>query len=529
MALNVKIKRWNGMMGNRFKEKTSEILSGVIPFNNVVLDNPGYRKFLKPSNQSTDLYIVIWGYHSSKQIAELHTGATAWGIDIPWKQDILSPSGQGKEIITPEGLAIAEFIDPNVLAIFCNLSGMGSEDDLKIYEEILYEVAEMFGYTKEVLRSMKNNRSTIDTTNFLANICNSRLSDEKNRLSRLKNDVEFKKKEFFQLLKQEKEIVELISSLEKTMQSDIEKVKKEIESCTKMNHVKSVSVDKNSIVVTTDMIYIYHDNLKYKIGEFDIYINPISGDVTFKNISQGYRRRSVWGSFCHHPHINEGGRACWGNVSGSVMTLINDNEYEALVSVLISYLESVNISDSAGEKITWWDVVDEDDNIVRRGLDPSEARMPVCPICGERKHREHMISCSDCGALVCASCATNARRESNGMIRKICNNCVENYHPCRHCGAYIPNSSNEELCISCKNKECISCGLKFSIDNLTRINDRLYCDGCRENSFVKCDFCENHTRSEDSLFCEMCGRNTCASCGDINERGSNICTECRGR
>jgi len=116
--------------------------------------------------------------------------------------------------------------------------------------------------------------------------------------------------------------------------------------------------------IWTDDIYCYDENGKrYYIGKCRFTINLENTDVRFFNLNNC--RRSYWTDNDPHPHVNgENGQACLGSVATTIAELCANSEIYALVLICIDFLENVNISDPAGEKVVNWDEVDAEGNII---------------------------------------------------------------------------------------------------------------------------------------------------------------------
>ena len=78
------------------------------------------------------------------------------------------------------------------------------------------------------------------------------------------------------------------------------------------------------------------------------------GRIRFFN--EKTQKQGYWTNRDPHPHVNgDSGDACLGNVSSSIAEMINQQELYALTLICISFLESANEDDPAGENIKHWD------------------------------------------------------------------------------------------------------------------------------------------------------------------------------
>ena len=111
--------------------------------------------------------------------------------------------------------------------------------------------------------------------------------------------------------------------------------------------VVSLSARGRSILLETFPITIRAGSDHYDIGEFTIAIDVVRGEITFRN-----HTRQVSGH--HHPHIFGNGGACFGEISAVIPELISRFMLPELATVLVRFLRSVNLQDSAGRTITAW-------------------------------------------------------------------------------------------------------------------------------------------------------------------------------
>lgn len=280
----------------------------------------------------------------------------------------------------------------------------------------------------------------------------------------------------------------------------------------KFNDIKEIEYDvhRNEIVIYTNMIYIYKENFKYKIGEFEIrvpYITTLESEkfrqgesrgieysriadlVKFTNLTPGYKRLSYWGIECQHPHISNRGRACFGNVASPLTECLNQGDYIGVVSLLLSFLQQANTKDPAGKQITSWDVVDDNDEIIYHGYKydnpPEELRTVVCEYCGQE---------------ATANSGLIQKVNIDGSETWLCKECLDRApHYCSSCNVLFTELfANGGRSISIK--QCSDCGkwfcdayclheIKFSIlfsekrkleDYLDKLDkaDRVICAEC---------------------------------------------------
>jgi len=116
------------------------------------------------------------------------------------------------------------------------------------------------------------------------------------------------------------------------------------------SYVKQVKYRDGIIQIFTERITILEGDNLYDIGEFciNIYTDGQEGGVRICNLTPLGPKR------LHHPHINNDGYPCLGNIKRVVSRYIAKREYLALTDILYNYLKSVNVDDERGSTIVSW-------------------------------------------------------------------------------------------------------------------------------------------------------------------------------
>ncbi len=156
--------------------------------------------------------------------------------------------------------------------------------------------------------------------------------------------------------------------LEKARPDAEEGYRKEFQKFLSVPDIKKIEAGDGVIKVFTNMIYITHEKVKYKIGEFRIEIF-INGGLKFFNLTNegkgpGYTKPNGFNGADsynrHHPHVQGDGSPCLGTISSAVPQLIGEYQYSVVAILAIQYLKSVNADDSAGQGIYWWPKAEEE-------------------------------------------------------------------------------------------------------------------------------------------------------------------------
>lgn len=99
---------------------------------------------------------------------------------------------------------------------------------------------------------------------------------------------------------------------------------------------------------------------QYLLGEFRIEINGDSGndDDGAYSVRVFNKTRQVDGIDyeMNAPHVWADGEVCWGNLEESICKLYAKNDVATLVQLVISFLQTVNVHDDAGQFVHRWPV-----------------------------------------------------------------------------------------------------------------------------------------------------------------------------
>jgi len=127
-------------------------------------------------------------------------------------------------------------------------------------------------------------------------------------------------------------------------------------------YIKYLAIKDGFLILFTNTIFIYDNGTYYEIGRFKIKIALSTGSSSTTSINNNINitnlDRLVHGyeSNMHHPHILNAG-PCFGNAGHYILEAFHSHDLLQLVEILISFLSSVNTSDSAGASINNWPLV----------------------------------------------------------------------------------------------------------------------------------------------------------------------------
>ncbi|MBI2633206.1 MAG: hypothetical protein HYW78_02325 [Parcubacteria group bacterium] len=99
--------------------------------------------------------------------------------------------------------------------------------------------------------------------------------------------------------------------------------------------IENIEIDTAVIKVYTAPIIIAYNGDKYDIGKFEIKLHTNGADGCVKMFNRTRRANGA-----HHPHINDEGKPCLGNISEVLPHLIAERNYGPAIALCIQYLKS---------------------------------------------------------------------------------------------------------------------------------------------------------------------------------------------
>lgn len=276
-----------------------------------------------------------------------------------------------------------------------------------------------------------------------------------------------------------------------TADNEKAKIYTELKLAVENEKIKSIIVNKEGyITIKTNELIITEPILKRKfyVGSYEIRCH-FYGTFKFKSTSEFRNelafRSGCWSGKAVHPHINSsGGHACLGNAETPMLLFIQQGEIRALISIIIGYLETVNINDSAGKYVGCLPELELDESGKPILLDENaehimgkykirtdnefagEESDRDKTIRGITKSKEYAIHdskyCQCCGELF------NSWEISNSIVDYgwVCNDCYQNLKVCDVCGRLMRRE-----------------------DEYAEHNGATYCYECKTNYLVECSQC----------------------------------------
>lgn len=212
-------------------------------------------------------------------------------------------------------------------------------------------------------------------------------------------------------------IKEMLYKPEEEIEKINAKVDEDIARILKHKKVKTITFEDDRLCVHTIPLVMTEPNSGrlFHLGSMIIKI-PLTTRMGIKftntdNVRNGYWQNSP------HPHVESGGTPCLGNIESAIVSYITTCDLYPMFVMLLNYLETANIADSAGVYIASWDEVDAEGNILHEGKprekfnkhginidDEPEDWMEECIFCGEHYEPEEMYECVHCGRFMCTDC-----------------------------------------------------------------------------------------------------------------------------
>lgn len=315
----------------------------------------------------------------------------------------------------------------------------------------------------------------------------------------------------------------------------------------RMNKVSSISVTENSTIrIRTRDLFISNSDTgilrKFFVGKWLIEVDRY-GMYHFKSYNKqelGFRS-SIWGNNTVHPHISgRDGHGCLGNAEAPLQYYLKTGAIKAMVMYVLGYLESVNLSDSAGISLGYCkEVALDDEGNVLHGENGDylfkeneftnciDKRVASVSSEMDKKHHEYLVN----GKVFMCSCCKklyNKEYEDKELADKgesVCVDCAVNITKCDICGrmikedAVLDEKQGIRYCSKCASAFVPKCNLcdeyifpKIDKDNILKSIDNSLRDNDRRKNI------STWYKSGNSCTC----KGICDSCKDLIDKNDVI-------
>lgn len=275
-----------------------------------------------------------------------------------------------------------------------------------------------------------------------------------------------------------------------------EYILKQLKVAVKMKKILSISIIKTGTVrIRTADMFISNAETgvlrKWYIGPWRIDVDKY-GDIKWRPLKAstlGIRVGCWGGDRTVHPHISgKTYKACLGNAQSPLQIYYHSGEFKAFIIMLIGFLESVNIADTAGRHLLGCREVELDDNdepikdeegnyvyrtdteVTREynneelNNDYGRGNMAVASTVKgmvDTKHKEylcegHAFKCQACGGVY------NSYYKTTIKDKSYCKDCAKDLKICDICGGMANSNSvvvdGFTICHACNDYICRKCG-----------------------------------------------------------------------
>lgn len=403
----------------------------------------------------------------------IYSRETVYGVPLKFKE-------QGLKKYKIEGDEIPLNEDKTVI-LYCQKSGVENMTDKNIWfvfydKDVYAEVTEMY----KAIQKMEQKYFCIESSKeiddayikFFDNILDIKLKEintiirrYNEEIERYKDYIEMSKREIEKQLKRKQE-AEANYKKPKHITEELDNIKMH-----KLTESVCYSVQKNELHIYTKTLYMRHPYNKSDrrlLGRMKIRINLENYNVLFENLDE--RRTSYWGEDCHHPHVEQSGEPCLGNMSSMIAECQQTSSLYAVYLLCLNFLQTFEPEDPAGEYYVCWDRVDEEGNIVEVGQDDKYTR--YCTNCGDGIHEDDIYWCEECQEAVCPDCVVY----------------VEDVYLCPECA-----ENNTTVCEDCGERH-------YNDVMYTDCNGRSICINCKEDHYVTCANCEDYVHADEAIY-----------------------------
>jgi hypothetical protein len=284
-----------------------------------------------------------------------------------------------------------------------------------------------------------------------------RKSSLKDSIQQSEYSLESLNREMFELSRKRELDKTVLSHLEKPIIQPARKISSEYSSLKKLvpSLYQEIEFEDNTVRAKTYPVTISYEGDDYDIGTLVIEINLSRGQakiVNLNNAANGYP----------HPHVNESGEICLGNISTGLARMLGEFEIYGALDLLHKFVHTYNEPD-AYQKIQYWDDPDyceEDDEYGRCRSGGSYGR--VCLDCGDGDCPYYENAIEECSEEPdfpkCVNCGE--RCSAGKELLSDCHN--ENPLGCMTCSfSSCPHFRDSNSCRKINSESCKTCNIDY--------------------------------------------------------------------
>jgi len=341
------------------KPKLSKIIKNTLVdanLNDVFVYNMEHDKHNHDVGSDKELYIFI-------NAALKSSGEETVDMFVDEETLFLPPRCNEEDIqIIYNGFIVAEYnITKNQLNILFNLFPNNEKIDerLAIFEFIIKEINNHFVNIQNEKSWFKtNNKAKLlnEVEKNVKQFKSTQVNDIKVRLENAENEIEDFKAKLKRAIDKVNSCMKMLNSSDEEIAKQITKFINDLDILVNFSKITDLQIEDSKVIIYTVPLTCYASNSKkYNVGSFKIEIDLSNAKIRFFGDTP---KESYWSANDPHPHIDgRNGKACLGNIESTVAEFCSSLEIYPLCLLLIDYLESANVEDSAGRNVTRWEEV----------------------------------------------------------------------------------------------------------------------------------------------------------------------------
>jgi hypothetical protein len=312
--------------------------------------------------------------------------ATIFGYPNSNQTRTFLPSGRGIPIVDEASeFAVAELVGANNLYVMWNLQHNYEPNRGRIFRVLMQKLAHVLGLTAEDHRRLMRQRFVEECSKAMVRVVRDTAGDDGPALpgggevvpSALKPNSRFganvpnlvpaagnsaaavseHKARIADLRKQLATNIAAARAKERKLlmdeSVDLEEFGLEYEDLMKVKSVKDVKVERDTIVILTDVLNCRDErtNAYHEIGAFKIELPMNGNQPRWTNLT---RRVTGMKEGMHAPHVWDNGHACLGNTSDIFPKLFAQRQWSIAAQLAIEFVQSANTADAAGKHVNRW-------------------------------------------------------------------------------------------------------------------------------------------------------------------------------
>lgn len=302
---------------------------------------------------------------------------SVYGVELDAGQvDALKPSNTLTTLLDSENaFPVAEFDPYNIYVLFDLTHGRhGGQLITYIMEDYMHYRRCLVSGRMEDFDAMILNRVVTSSRKHFGELLTDgieeQISSVKSSIDEIEEAVRDLQRKIVRKGRERLELLRKLESLEiMTKKVDKGLIEEKFEALRRQAIGGEIVVTKNTIEIPAGQIDIEYEGEVYDIGEFTIVIYPNGDHGGVKCINH---TRSV--SNCNHPHVEEDGDVCLGNLASSIPDLIGNMDYEVVAIFMIQFLKTCN-PDGWYEEVTSWPKKGETEEEWRNRLNQNDEEL----------------------------------------------------------------------------------------------------------------------------------------------------------